>query len=945
MKVFAPIQLQFILFLLASLALTKQVHAQVYTKGLLLKGRILTVERTDSANIAAGKGDSISIPLSNATVQLLSVPDSAFAAGGISDKEGKFQLFYTRKRQGVNHLLVKVSYLGMESYQRELRTSLKEQEADLGDITLRPKAMTLQEAQIVGELKKMYMKGDTLIYNTDAYEMPQGSVLLELVRRLPGLYFDNHGHLMYLDKPISEIRLNGEGFFTHDQNIALKNVPVKELDQVKVYETVTEEDKLMGKHHKKQVMDMKTKKNVDMTVLANLTTGAANRDRRYLLDGGINYFKKKGPQLALNGNALNLPGGYNPDQPDLPPTLIQDSSKEWMRKKVQLNWKQSLKGLSINETLTHTYSNRQNETATSAESYLASSSLFTEQQNRNSSRETVNRSRSILLNRIGKASMLFIGTVSNTHHHNASQNITASFNQNPYDYSDNPLETSEEQLASIYTNRMQQQSLQRSHRKSAGGGLSINKITYDNTFLINFNASYSENENSSLMQSRTRFFLLDSIANRHQYVCTPAQSLELSAEFRYGFRFRQIHNVELTYVLKYLKDKQNRSVYDLNRLPDDTEWNTLPSDYASAFVDSISRQADTRSVNHELKVNYQGKLSSHLNLTAEAGFLPKHVHATTVATRKTIADMGYTFLNWNIATQIEYKTGFSNYTLSYDGSSHEPSVSDLLPITNDDDPLFLTSGNPDLKASIYHNLKLSYRNSFAWNASLSLHWKDHAIAPKTVYNELTGARSIRPANIDGNWDTSARVDYKNAWKDFTLLCNANYNYSNEARYVQNIQADATDEKGIIRQQKGTLKADFRYTPKKIEIGIVTQCDLTHTRNELADTQLFTKDYTVTGSFRANLPADLELDTSFAYRLRRGYNFTSANLNEGIWNAGIRYKFLKERTASIKVECFDLLKQRKSITYSASATGNSETRVNCISRYVLFTFSYRFNVFN
>ena len=72
----------------------------------------------------------------------------------------------------------------------------------------------------------MYMKGDTLIYNTDAYEMPKGSVLLELVRRLPGLYFSERGQLMYLDKPISEIRLNGEGFFTHDLNIALKNVPV-----------------------------------------------------------------------------------------------------------------------------------------------------------------------------------------------------------------------------------------------------------------------------------------------------------------------------------------------------------------------------------------------------------------------------------------------------------------------------------------------------------------------------------------------------------------------------------------------------------------------------------------------------------------------------------------------------------------------------------------------
>lgn len=961
-----------ILFLLASFTLAGQVSAQVYGS-LLLKGRVVVVEEAGSATTKASSNgnakqpvnkqtnasqpqqrnadiqtNSNGMPLSNATVQLLLLPDSTFSNGGITNQEGNFRLLHFRRKQGVNHLLLKVSYLGMGTYQQELRVSMKEQEVDLGDITLRPKAMTMQEARIVGELKKMYMKGDTLIYNTDAYEMPKGSVLLELVRRLPGLYFSERGQLMYLDKPISEIRLNGEGFFTHDLNIALKNVPVKELDQVKVYETVTEEDKLRGRHYKKQVMDMKTKKDVNITVLANLTAGAANRNNQHLLDGGINYFKKKGAQIALNGNTLNLPGNYDPEHPDLPPTLMQNNSKEWTRKKMRLNWKQGFKGVSINEDLSHTYNNRTNETATSAENYLSGSSLFTEKQDRNNSRETGVRSRSILMKQIRNVSLLFIGNIENAHSQSASQNTSASFNRNPYEYSDQPLESellSSEQLASICTNRMQQQSLQRSHRKSAGGGLSINKLGGSNTYLINLNTSYSENERSNLTQSSTRFFLLDSIANRHQYIQTPTKSLELSAEFRYGFHIRRVHNIEINYTLRYQTEEQNRFTYDLNRLSGNMEWNIVPSDYASVLVDSISRHADTRSIDHALKLNYRGTLGFNLNLTGEASLLPKHVHATTVTTQKTIADMGYTFLNWNANAQLEYRAGMSHYTFSYNGSSREPSVNDLLPITNDDDPLFLSSGNPNLKQSVSHDFSFHYQNGFAWNAALSANLTDNAITTKTLYNEQTGARSIQPANINGNWRLSSMLDYKNAWKDFTFLARADYSHSNEARYVQNTLADTPDEKGNIRKQKGTLKANFRYTPKKIEVSITMQCDLTRTRNELADNKLFTKDYTTTGEFRAYLPAQIEVNTSFAYRLRRGYNFTSANLNEGIWNAGIRYKFLKEKTASIKLECFDLLKQQKSISYVSSASGNSETRVNCINRYVLLTFSYRFNVFN
>lgn len=931
-----------LLLCMVNLLNISQACAQIYGRGVLLKGRILA-ENNDSASISVKQ--QAAMPLSNATVQLLALPDSTFAAGGISNSEGYFRVFFARKQLGISRFLLKISYLGMETWQQELHASVKEGEMELGNLTLHPKVMTMQEAQIVGELKKMYMKGDTLVYNTDAYKMPEGSVLLELVRRLPGLYFSSSGQLMYLDKPISEIRLNGEGFFTHDLNIALKNVPVKELDQVKVYETVTEEDRMRGNDEKKQVMDMKTKKDVNVTMLANLTVGVANRDKRYLLDGGVNFFKKKGPQISLNGNMLNLPGSYNPERPDQPMSMQQDNSKEWIRKKVRFNWKQGFKNLSLNEDLSHNYYTKENETENSAENYLLDSSLFTERQSRDLSRHSEVNSRTILMNRFGGTSLMFIGSIKNAHGHSFSNNTSASFSQNPYLYSSQPLESQEDELADISTNRTQQQSLQRVHSKSAGGGLSLHKFMSGKHYLINLNASYAEKQGNTLTQSSTRFFLSDSVADRHQYVETPAQVLDLNAEFSYSFRIQPQHEIALDYILQYVKEKQRRTTYDLNLLADDIEWSIVPPSYASVRVDSISRNSIVRNILHDLELKYKGNFSTAIKFLGSVTFAPRYMHANTVTPVQTIANEHYTFLNWETTAELQYQSGLSMYTLSYKGESKEPSVSDLLPITNDDDPLNIISGNPNLKPSVTHSMSFYFRYGYAWNISLSASRTSRAFTTKTWYDEQTGARYTQPANISGNWKIMSMIDYKNSWKEFTLLCQGRYGYSNEARYVQEMQMNGLDERGDIRQQKGFLKTELRYTPQKIEIGLVLQCDLTHSHNQLTQNNLFTKDYTTTGNFRAYLPANIEVNTSFAYRLRRGYQFTSANLDESVWNIGIRYKFLKKKTASLQLDCFDLLKQKKSVSYYASGSNNNETRVNCISRYVLLTFSYRFNVFN
>lgn len=923
----------FCILLLFSLGcLTAASYAQI--RSVWVYGSVYSTE----------ENDSISRPVENATVQLLHLPDSAYIVGGISNKEGRFRLLLSRQTAENKHLLLKISYLGMETYYREINVAVNTQNLNVGNVTLASKAMNLQEAQIVGELKKMYMRGDTLIYNTDAFKMPKGSVLLELVRRLPGLYFSEKGVLMYLDKRISEIRLNGEGFFTHDLSIALKNVPVNELEQVKVYDTVTEEDQLMKREEKKRVLDMKTKKNVDRTYLANLLGGMANRDKRYLLDGGLNYYEKKKAQISVNGEMMNLPDSYVPEQGERSlPSSTQNKTKEQIHKKGELAWKQNLSGIVFNGTFSHDYRMTGDEKNSSSENYLGDKSLFGEQRQYSVEREKENGAKVTLLSYPKGIQCLFMGSLSDNHSQGFSQNTSASFNQNPYNYSDLPLELDETQHASIFINRMQQQNSQTSHRKRARGNLMFSTMGKISSYSVGLSISYHESNRSEQVLSETHFFLLgDSVANQSQYVHTPSKQMSGGVSFQYDWNSTP-HRLSCRYQLNYGKEEQGRSVYNLNDFGD-VGWDVLSTDYEQSLVDSLSKYSSIRSLNQELGLTYTNSDDKWF-LMGSLSLHPKHVHAATVSRKENIADMGYNFLNWNVLMNVSYKLDACKWTFLYAGNSIEPSVSDLLPIVNTDDPLYITSGNPDLKSSIRHRAEVSFQRGYKWNTRVVWSQTNQARTMKTIYDAQTGGRKVTPANINGNWNFQANGSFQDAWSDFTLICKANYTYSNEVSYVRDVSAANVDEKCTVREHKENLRTDFRYTPKNVEVGIVLDGLLRHQYNEANNAKLFMKDLSAVANAAVYVGSDLELRSSFTYTMRRGYNFTSANLNESIWNASIRYKFLKGKNASFKLECYDLLKKQKNVTYMIAGNGNHEVRNHCISRFVLLTFKYRFSVFN
>ena len=113
----------------------------------------------------------------------------------------------------------------------------------------------------------------------------------------------------------------------------------------------------------------------------------------------------------------------------------------------------------------------------------------------------------------------------------------------------------------------------------------------------------------------------------------------------------------------------------------------------------------------------------------------------------------------------------SNLRVSVRGSSSQPSITQLLDIYDDTNPLSITMGNPGLKPSFTTNMNINYMlqrrmqlitdstglvvpkasRHCSFNTNASLRRTSNSIGNVVTYNEHTGGRISRPENINGNW--------------------------------------------------------------------------------------------------------------------------------------------------------------------------------------------------
>ena len=170
--------------------------------------------------------------LPKTTLQLFKVgkQDTTFVGGTFADAKGQFAFVGL----GNGNYLLKFSYLGYKTLVKSFQKSRSPIAA--GTIKMEPDAVQLKEAVVTANVPKMVIKDDTVIYNADAFRVPEGSVIEALVEALPGAKIDDDGKISINGKEVKKFKLDGRDFMTGNNDAVMKNLPSYVVDKVKAYE-------------------------------------------------------------------------------------------------------------------------------------------------------------------------------------------------------------------------------------------------------------------------------------------------------------------------------------------------------------------------------------------------------------------------------------------------------------------------------------------------------------------------------------------------------------------------------------------------------------------------------------------------------------------------------------------------------------------------------------
>lgn len=136
--------------------------------------------------------------------------------------------------------------------------------------------VTLDEVVVTATKLKFYMDGDTLVYNADAFNLAEGSMISTLIKKLPGVEMKKGGEIFVNGQKVQSMLLNGKDFFDSDRELMLENMPAYMVKKIKSYERTpiavvgTNQEKTT---QKELVMDIALKRDYHSGWIANANAG------------------------------------------------------------------------------------------------------------------------------------------------------------------------------------------------------------------------------------------------------------------------------------------------------------------------------------------------------------------------------------------------------------------------------------------------------------------------------------------------------------------------------------------------------------------------------------------------------------------------------------------------------------------------------------------------
>lgn len=868
-------------------------------------------------------------PIEQATIRLLNVKDSTLIGGVASEKNGSFRL--KNIRQG-NYLL-HVSFVGFEHLYLPLGITGKTNPVNVGKLELGDGAIALGEAVVVGKAPEVVVKNDTVEYNADSYKVTEGSMLEELLKKMPGVEVSADGKVTVNGKEIKKIMVDGKEFFTNDPKVASKNLPAEMVEKIQVYDRKSDMTMMTGfdDGEEEATINLTVKPGMKQGWFGNAFAGYGSKDR-YEGNAMINRF--------INNDQVTFMGGLNNTNnmgfSDLASTMfsgrggggggrfggggagngITSSGNAGLNFSKEFN-----PNLTWSGNARYSHSDNEAERNVQKESFLPQdSSLYEYSKNRNNP----------ISDNIGAEFRLEW----------KPDTLTKIIFRPEIGYSRSSAIGDE--LTDVIDNAMDTIRRVNSHNNSEGEG-------YD----LSARLEYSRKLNAAgrVFSASLRGGLSDSYTNEDYYYKEEVKNANdsiLDQRIRYdnsGFNYRAYVSwveplgrnnfLQLTYSFSQRQQESFKNSY--NREFETGDYNQLDTAYSQNFRnDFISQRAGISFKAQRAKYNYTIGFNVDPSYSKSENFVGSTV----------LSSFSRNVLNFSPMAQFNYMfSKQTNLRVRYNGRTSQPSLTQLQPVPDISNPLNTIIGNPDLKPTYTNNLSIHFHRfvpeqQTAFMIMANGSYLINAIATSSIYSkDEAGKRETTYKNVNGNYNGNIRMIVNTPLKNkkFSVNSMTYASYNNQNGF-------SNGKKNKNTQLRLSENAGIDYRSDLFDLGINGSILFNRTRNTIQrQNNLETFNYTAGARTTIYFPYNFKLESDINYSTNSGYA-SGFEQEELMWNAALSKSFLKGNQGTLRLKIYDILQQRSNISYSATTEATTYSEYNTLSSYFMVHFIYKFSIF-
>ncbi len=922
------------------------------------------------------------------SVSLLSVKDSSVICGTQTIETNFYKKYsYKLPVQNDSAYILRFSMVGYKTVHKAIRVKIARSmnQMKVEPVRLEQESKVLPEVVVKATKIKMVMKGDTIVYNADAFALAEGSMLDALVSQLPGCRLEK-GVIYVNGQRVTSLLVNGRNFFTGDAKLALSHLPAYVVDKVKVYKHEGEASRLMGEDmgDKNLVVDVGLKKKYSTGAVEELKAGVGSHDR-YLADLNSMVFSKKA-DVMINAGTNNI-GDVESSQ------LSEYSNGVADKKTLGVSGRFSFKGKTFDDVINGDYSvgttRGHHLSRTATENYLQGGNLFTSADNDSRDKSSSVTSRNIFSKRI--KNRIFKGSVMVFYDNSRQNGLSRSglFDTKPLD---NTV-----WLDSLYQwdgtsptpfhgaiNRVAAQNLTKRSMLSTSANVSSriafgkSKGRYGNMIDWSVGLKYNQGNGKTFNINDLHYFKDGSQDLRDNYYEKPSKSYEANLQASYGHRLtRKADRVNSLFAyfsgsFSHKYDTSDNNLYRLDHLAD-YDPSRYPLGMLPSSADDLMSVLDITNSSRNRSWNTNGNGTVRLEMKHGDGMtLPQLTAKLTLPVTWRRERISYVQQNNYdktrsavlLAPQLDAgysrtdSLGTRSVNFTYVTMPSLPQLLTLLGVRNDDNPLFVRLGNTGLKQSRNHTLSLTFnsmsngKGNTSWAVRTGANIMQDAFGTKVTYDRTTGQTTSQQINVNGNWSVNGSVELNrglDANHDFDLSASLNSNYSRNVDLNQTVTENGYANGNVNGKSKvynlnsvGSVSLSYHKGSNFMAMLIATVSNdrTTGNRDDFMATNATT--YFATARVMIKLPMGFEINSNINEMKRTGFNDDTLNDNSLVWNARLTKTFLKG-ALTVNLDAFDILGQISRTQVVLDSQGRAETWNNTLPRYVLLHCSYKFNL--